>query len=221
MTVPSEHTTTVRSFKHLSLSERGMIFALLREARSIRYIVASLQRSPSTIVREIRRGTTKQLRTGRIPCQSYFPETGQAVYDKHRLNSRKMGKERSAATFLHFAESKILTDKWSVDAVVGYCRNQPRWQAEVLVCSKTLYHYIDCCRLAVRNIDLPLKVRRKSSAQRNGRTNAFSDKVSSIDPTVFLPDKNSDIGKSTGLSVAALRMKHCLLLRNARPAKRS
>ena len=166
MTVPSEHTTTVRSFKHLSLAERGMIFALLREARSIRYIAASLQRSPSTIMREIRRGTTKQLRTGRIPRQSYFPETGQAVYDKHRLHSRKAGNERAAATFLHFAESKILTDKWSVDAVVGYCRNQPQWQSEVLVCSKTLYHYIDRCRLAVRNIDLPLKVRRKSSAQR-------------------------------------------------------
>ena len=106
MTVQSEHTTTARSFKHLSLAERGMILALLREARSIRYIAASLQRSPSTIVREIRRGTTEQLRTG-----------------------------------------------------------QPDWQAEVLVCSKTLYHYIDRCRLSVRNIDLPLKVRRKSTNQ--------------------------------------------------------
>jgi transposase, IS30 family len=170
MTVQSEHTTTARSFKHLSLSERGMVFALLHEKRSTRYIARQLKRSPSTVCREIQRGMTAQLRTGRIPYQSYFPETGQAVYVKNRINSRKTGKQYLASTFLHYAEIKILKDKWSPDAVVGYCQSQPQWQQESLVCTKTLYHYIDRCRLAARNIDLYLKVRRRTT-QRRGRTN--------------------------------------------------
>lgn len=170
MTVQSEHTTAARSFKHLSLSERGMIFALLHENRSSRYIAKQLKRSPSTVCREIQRGTTSQLRTGRIPYQSYFPETGQAVYTKHRVNSRKTGKQYLASSFLNFAETKIRKDKWSPDAVVGYCQSQPQWQQEPLVCTKTLYHYIDRCRLATRNIDLYLKVRRKTT-HRRGRIN--------------------------------------------------
>jgi transposase, IS30 family len=170
MTVQSEHTTAARSFKHLSLSERGMIFALLHENRSVRYIAKQLQRSPSTVCREIRRGTVAQLRTGRIPYQSYFPETGQAVYTKHRVNSRKTGKQYRASKFLNFAESKILKDKWSPDAVVGYCQKHPQWQQESLVCVKTLYNYIDRCRLAARNIDLYLKVRRRTT-QCRGRIN--------------------------------------------------
>ena len=170
MTVQSEHTTPARSFKHLSLSERGAIFALIHENRSIRYISKQLKRNPSTVCREVQRGTTAQLRTGRIPYQSYFPETGQAVYTKHRVNSRKKGKRHRASNFLHFAETKILKDKWSPDAVVGYCKSQPLWQQEPLVCAKTLYNYIDRGVLAVRKIDLFLKVCRRTT-QRHGRTN--------------------------------------------------
>lgn len=170
MTVQSELTTTARSFKHLSLSERGAISALIHENRSIRYIAKQLKRNPSTVCREIQRGTTAQLRTGRISYQSYFPETGHAVYAKHRVNSHKIGKHNCASNFLRFAETKILKDKWSPDAVVGYCQNHPQWQQESLVCTKTLYNYIDQCRLAARNIDLYLKVRRRTT-QCRGRIN--------------------------------------------------
>lgn len=170
MTVQSEHTTTARSYKHLSLAERGAISALIQEKRSLRYIAQQLQRSPSTISREVRRGSTSQLRTGRIPYRSYFAETGQAVYLKHRSNSRKAGKYKLASCFLQFAETKILKDKWSPDVVVGYCKHHPEWQQESLVCAKTLYNYIDRHLLAVRNIDLYLKVRRRTH-QRGGRIN--------------------------------------------------
>ena len=134
MTVQSEHTTTARSFKHLSLSERGAIFALIHENRSIRYIAKRLKRTPSTVCREIRRGTTVQLRTGRIPYQGYFPETGQAVYAKHRVNSRKIGKHNRASNFLRFAETKILKTnglRTLSSAIVETipCGNRKPWSA--------------------------------------------------------------------------------------------
>ena len=125
MTVQAQHTITVRSFTHLALQERGMIFALLKEKRSIRYIAQQLHRNPGTISREVKRGTTTQLRSDLTTYEAYFPETGQAVYAKHRSASGFLRKLHLVEPFLQFAETKILRDKWSPDAVVGYCRSQP------------------------------------------------------------------------------------------------
>lgn len=165
MTVQSKHTTTARFFKHLGLSERGMIYALLKEGRSIRYIGQQMQRDPGTISREIKRGTTTQLRSDLTTFEAYFPETGQAVYEKHRMASGALCKVRLVEPFLQFAETKILHDKWSPDAVVGFCRIQAQWQDQEIVCTKTLYNYIDQCLLKIRNLDLLQKVRRKTKTQ--------------------------------------------------------
>ena len=165
MTVQAQHITTVRSFTHLALQERGMIFALLKEKRSIRYIARQLQRNPGTISREVKRGTTTQLRSNLTTYEAYFPETGQAVYAKHRSASGFLCKIHLVEPFLQFAETKILRDKWSPDTVVGFCRSQPEWLDKELVCTKTLYNYIDQCLLKTRNLDLLLKVRRKPKRQ--------------------------------------------------------
>jgi len=165
MTVQVQHTTTVRSFTHLTLQERGMIFALLKEKRSIRYIAQQLQRNPGTISREVKRGTTSQLRSNLTTYEAYFPETGQAIYAKHRSASGFLCKIHLVEPFLQFAETKILRDNWSPDAVVGYCRSHPEWMGKELVCTKTLYNYIDQGLLKTRNLDLLLKVRRKTKRQ--------------------------------------------------------
>ena len=142
-----------------------MIFALLKEKRSIRYIAQQLHRNPGTISREVKRGTTTQLRSDLTTYEAYFPETGQAVYAKHRSASGFLRKLHLVEPFLQFAETKILRDKWSPDAVVGYCRSQPEWLDKELVCTKTLYNYIDQCLLKTRNLDLLVKVRRKTKRQ--------------------------------------------------------
>lgn len=165
MTVQAKHTTTVRSFKHLGLSERGMIFALLKEGHSLRYIAGQLNRNPGTISREIKRGTTTQMRSNLTTYKAYFPETGQAVYDKRRAFNGSHSKIGEVEEFLQFAEKKILQDKWAPDTIVGFCRSMPEWQDKPIVCTKTLYNYIDQRLLNVRNIDLLLKVRRKTKKQ--------------------------------------------------------
>lgn len=165
MGVQEQHTTSRRSFKHLNEYERGMIKGYLLEKRSIRYIARQLNRHPSTILREIQRGTTKQRRSDWSVYSTYFPETGQAVYEKHRSACVKPFKVAEAAAFLQFAETKILKEKWSPDAVVGYCCQNQDWQHQARVCTKTLYNYIDKGLLRIRNLDLPLKVRRKPGKQ--------------------------------------------------------
>ncbi|SHF88966.1 Helix-turn-helix domain-containing protein [Caldanaerobius fijiensis DSM 17918] len=53
----NNNTTKKRSFKHLSQYERGMIYTLREQGKSMRQIAKILGRAPSTISREIRRGT--------------------------------------------------------------------------------------------------------------------------------------------------------------------
>lgn len=164
--VNSKFTTPRRSFKHLSPFERGQIKALLKEGKKQLYIADKLGRSPSTISREIKRGTTTQRRSDLSTYATYFPDTGQAVYEKHRTHCGAKFKMAQVEKFLDLSEKKILKEKWSPDAVVGWCKRDPKWQDTPMVCTKTLYSYIDQGLLAVRNIDLELKVRLQPKKKR-------------------------------------------------------
>ena len=113
MVVQSKSTTNARKFKHLSVYERGQIAALLKEGKTQRYIAKKLGRAPSTISREIE---GQQFKCEQIyPYKEYFPETGQAVYKKNRMNCGAKGKLAQAEDFIKFAEDKILHEKWSPD----------------------------------------------------------------------------------------------------------
>src|SRR6056297_3227693 len=103
-----DNTTTQRTFKHLSSYERRKIAALLQEGYSQRKIAEKLERSPSTINREIKKGTTTQLNYDLSTYEQYFPETGQAVYEKNRLACGNKAKLLQVEEFLQYAEKKIL-----------------------------------------------------------------------------------------------------------------
>lgn len=166
MVAKNNYTTTTKKFKHLSAYERGQIAALLEEGKSQRYIAKKLGRSPSTISREIRRGTTTQKRTDLSLYKQYFPETGQAVYEKNRMKCGAKYKLAKVEEFIKFAEDKILCEKWSPDAVVGFSKRDPKWKNTGIVCTKTLYNYIDKGLVKVKNIDLNLKLRLKPKKKR-------------------------------------------------------
>ncbi|WPX08968.1 IS30 family transposase [Anaerocellum danielii] len=155
------HSTKRRKFKHLSEVERGIIQKLLELGYGIREIARELGRSASTISREVKRGTTTQMKTDLSTFEKYFAQTGQAVYEKNRAKCGRKSKLLGVENFLKFAEEKILKDKWSPDAVVGYCRQELGFSKDEMVCTKTLYNWIEGGLLRVKNIDLPVKVRLK------------------------------------------------------------
>ncbi|ADQ13548.1 IS30-like element ISHahy11 family transposase [Halanaerobium hydrogeniformans] len=156
-----DNTTTQRTFKHLSSYERGKIAAFLQEGYSQRKIAEKLGRSPSTINREIKKGTTTQLNYDLSTYEQYFPETGQAVYEKNRSHCGNKHKLLKVETFLNYAEKMILENSWSPDVVVGHALKNNKFTKDKMVSAKTLYNYIDQNLLDVKNIDLQLKVRRK------------------------------------------------------------
>lgn len=161
MALEHKSTTSQSKFKHLSSFERGKISALLDEGLTPSAIARALGRHRSTITREIIRGTTTQLGAELKPFECYYPETGQAVYEKNRARCKKTSRFHRVTDFLNYAEQRMREDKWSPDAAVGFARRHQLFDKEAMVCTKTLYRYIDLNWLSIRNIDLPLKIRRK------------------------------------------------------------
>ena len=61
---------------------------------------------------------------------------------------------------------KIKTHSWSPDACIGNALATGKFQRSQIVCTKTLYNYIDLGLLAVINADLPMKPRRNTKPSR-------------------------------------------------------
>jgi len=93
-------------YKHLSIEERESMYLLHGMGKGVRFIAAQLQRSPSTISRELRRGHDKK--------HSYRPSTAQARYRKRRENS---GRKR------------ILSDELKRERVRDFIANK-HWSPE-------------------------------------------------------------------------------------------
>lgn len=162
----TENTIQNRKNKHLSPFERGEIAALHKAGHSNREIARRLGRVHQTIANELKRGTTTQLKTGRKSFAAYYPETGQAVYEKNRENCGAKSKLLVAMEFIDFACEMILDKDWSPDAVVGYAKRDTAWKDMPMVSTKTLYNYIDESKLSVRNIDLPMKTKLNTKKKR-------------------------------------------------------
>ena len=153
-----------RKFKHLTKEKRAQIEVLLKQKIPKTEIAKIVGIARSTLYNELKRGTVEQIDTNLKPYKKYFYDAGQRVYEQHRQNSRPSLKLVQAHEFIQYAEKQILEEKLSPDAVCGKARAEGAFAKTV--CTKTLYNYIDMCLLKVRNIDLPLRVKRKTKVHR-------------------------------------------------------
>ncbi len=154
----NQYSTKKREFKHLDVKKRAQIEILLKQKMSKAQIARELGISRSTVYAEMRRGSVQQLDSELRQHTRYYADAGQRVYEQNRRNSRNPLKLAKASAFLEYAENLILEKKLSPDAVCGEARRLGLFKE--MVCTKTLYNYIDQCILRVRNIDLPLRVKR-------------------------------------------------------------
>jgi len=162
-----EHfTTSLRTFNHLTLFDRGKIAALHTLGKSMQVIADAVGCHKSTISRELKRGTVTQMKSGRTFFRAYYPDTGQLQYEKNRTECGAKFKVDGSIDFIQFAENKILEDNWSPDAVCGFVKLHALFEG-ASVCTKTLYNYIDTGILRVKNIDLPMKLRLNTKKKRS------------------------------------------------------
>lgn len=157
--------TKERKFKHLTKEKRIQIEILLKLKIPKTQIAKELGISRSTLYRELERGSVVQIDTQLKERKRYFYDVGQRVYEKNRENSKNSFKVAKVYDFLKYAESQILNNKLSPDAICGRAKLENKFRE--IVCTKTLYNYIDKGLLKVRNIDLPLRVKRKTKRDKD------------------------------------------------------
>lgn len=154
-----------RSFRHLTLTARLQIEALLKAKVSIKDIARQVDVHISTVYREIKRGTYMHLNGETWEYeQRYSPDKAEEKYRRHLRDKGadiKLGKDYDYAEYL---ERRIVDDKLSPGAVLGEIKRK-RMQFETSISINTLYKYIErgyFSRLSLAH--LPIK-----SAQRKRR----------------------------------------------------
>lgn len=159
------HTTNPRKHKHLNLEERMTIQLRLKDGFSPYKIAKELGRASNTIRNEIIRGTVTQIKQG-CKVEVYLADAGERIYLQNRMHCRPKFKRLSCKAFVSYVCTTMKSNGWSVDACVGYATLHQLFNRSEMVCTKTLYTYIDLGLLEIRNVDLPIKLRRNTKPLR-------------------------------------------------------
>lgn len=161
--VPMTQTknSTMPVYQQLKPEERGMIQTLIRQKTTIREIARELHRSPSTISREIHRGTVKQRKSNYLFFTDYYADAGQAIYEKHRSHCHSKGLLKPCSYFFNRLTKALKLHFRSV-GVDGFVHQfQAKYPKFKCPSTPTVYRYIDRGFLDLQNSDLPKKLRRR------------------------------------------------------------
>lgn len=163
------NTTKRRSFKHLDVRERYQIEILLKEGKKPKEIAKVMGRDRRTIEREIARGSVRLLNSDLTYSVKYCADVGQRRYEEASSNKGaglKIGHDHELANYI---EKRIKEDKYSPDAVIGEIKAKGL-KFRAMICTKTLYNYIDKGIFAnISNKDLPVKRNKKKRKYRRVR----------------------------------------------------
>jgi IS30 family transposase len=159
----SQFTPNPRKNKHLSFKERVKIELLADEGKTA-YAIAKLLNQPiNTITNELRRGTVDQIKQGKV-VKIYYADAGQAKYEANRRNTGRRYELLQCSEFVSHVEKMMIEEGWSVDSAVG--RATATGKFDKMLCTKTIYNYIDLGLMKVKNTDLPLKLKRHTKGIR-------------------------------------------------------
>lgn len=159
------NTTNSRKNKHLNAFERGQIQLLLEEGFTTYAIAKRLNRAFNTICNEIKRGTVTQIKANK-KTEIYYPDTAQACYEENRRHCGNKYKLLACEAFIAHVELLFYDQEFSLDAIVGSAKLKEQFPCDQMVCTKTLYNYVDAGLISISNIDLPLKLRRTTKPVR-------------------------------------------------------
>ena len=133
-----DYTAKSGKYKHLTERDRYRLEGYLETGLSVKRIAEKLNSHLSTVYREITRGQVTRIKSDLTEYQVYRANTAHSDYESkvtNRAHSLKIEKYKLLAD--HIRE-KILKDKYSPDAIIGELNQTGR-----LICTKTLYNYID------------------------------------------------------------------------------
>lgn len=150
--------------KHLNFEDRIIIQVLHKQDKSLRAIAKELNCSPSTIMYELQRG---QIDLYHGKKQRYDAKTAQAKYQSNRANCSRKSDFLAKHDFIKYVEDRFFGPKhWSLDASWGEATATGKFTSAQVVCSKTLYNYVDRGLLKIKPFDLPEKLTRNTKHKR-------------------------------------------------------
>ncbi len=158
-------TTKSRKNKHLNYNERVFIEIRLKDGWSAYKIAKDIGRSLNTIRNEITRGTVEQIKNNK-KVQVYYADVGARVYRENRQRSKKTFKYLECIDFINYINDKFKREHWSIDGCIGHSKVNRLFSSNKTICTKTYYNYIELGLLDIKNIDLPLKVKRKNNSNK-------------------------------------------------------
>jgi len=72
----------------------------------------------------------------------------------------------SCDEFITDLEEQFKETGYGIDAIVGQAKITEAYDKEEMLCTKTVYNYIDQGLIEIKNIDLPLKLKRSTKPKR-------------------------------------------------------
>ena len=144
--------TERRKGQHLTFEERVIIQTRWNDGWNTNQIAKEIGCSYNCIKTEIARGMTP-LYNGKV--MRYKARTGQMVYELNRSKCVKSVNLMNCIRFIKYVEQKFEEEHWSLDACVGRAIESGEFTREEIVCTKTLYNYVDAGLMKIKNIDLP------------------------------------------------------------------
>lgn len=139
---PNNCNTKKQKYTHLSESERYKIEVYLEEKKTLEEIAQKLRRARSTIYREVKRGTRIRMGYELKMRKQYRADVAQRDYKTKVMNKEhelKIGKDRLLEGYIR---KKLIEDKFSPDVIIGEIKLKGLI-FEGMICTKTLYNYID------------------------------------------------------------------------------
>lgn len=151
---PSEHES--RKGKYINDAERAIIWTLLQEGKKVREIARSLDRSPSTISRELKRGRCRQVQSDDYGQRYVYVYSDEASSIKARKDqSRRCAKPKLIDDKMGVAELERLIKKEDYSPAAALHIAKEQGLLKVTICVGTLYNYIKRGLLDITAMDMP------------------------------------------------------------------
>lgn len=160
----------MRCYKHLTWNDRMKIEKMNDEGLKVGEIADRLRVHRSTIYRELKRGSCKQISTHLVELQKYCSDVAQKRYEANLASKGVQIKLARHHDFALYLEKKIAEEKYSPAAALASIK-QNDLDFGVMICVRTLYNYIDHDVFgAITNKELPIKGKRKNKSYKRVKT---------------------------------------------------
>ncbi|WEV37032.1 IS30 family transposase [Lactobacillus sp. ESL0677] len=149
--------------KHLSFENHVTIQVLHSQGQSLRQIARTISCSPTTIKNELERGQKSLYRGKHF---RYDAPTAQERYQAQRRNCGRKCDFIAKSRFIAYVEQHFFNDDWSLDACVGEALATGKFTRDEIVCTKTLYCYVELGLIKIKPSDLPELLTRNLKSKR-------------------------------------------------------